>query len=98
MMNKSDTSVIRIDAIASSEKTTVVKRDRPGFSRWKWLISQWGNDLKTLLLSGSEPRVYLRRDRNGQTYLKIYDPVSRETVYCDSQTEARAYLEKRYYR
>lgn len=97
-MNKSDAPDVRIVAIASSEKTTAVKRDRDRFSRWKWLISQWGNDLKTLFLSGSEPRVYLRRDRNGQSYLKIYDPVSRETFYCESQTEARAYLEKRYYR
>ncbi|MFP4007760.1 MAG: hypothetical protein ACLFV6_07090 [Spirulinaceae cyanobacterium] len=97
-MNKSDASDVRIVEIASLEKATGVKRDRPGFSRWKWLISQWGNDLKTLFLYGSEPRVYLRRDRNGQSYLKIYDPVSRETVYCNSQTEARAYLEKRYYR
>lgn len=97
-MNKNDASDVRIVEIASSEKTTTIKRDRPGFSRWKWLISQWGNDLKTLFLSGSEPRVYLRRDRNGQSYLKIYDPVTRETVYCESQTEARAYLEKRYYR
>jgi hypothetical protein len=97
-MNKSDAPDVRIIAIASSEKTTGVKCDRDRFSRWKWLISQWGNDLKTLFLSGSEPRVYLRRDRNGQSYLKIYDPVSRETFYCESQTEARAYLEKRYYR
>lgn len=63
-MNKNDTSVVWIDETATSEKTTVVKCDRPGFSRWKWLVSQWVNDLKTLLLSGSEPQIYWRRDRN----------------------------------
>jgi len=97
-MNKSDAPDVRIVEIASSEKTTGVKRDRDCFSRFRWLIFQWGSNLKTLLLSGSEPRVYWGRDRNGQSYLKIYDPVSGETVYCESQTEARAYLEKRYYR
>lgn len=97
-MNKNNSSVVRIDKTTSSEKTTGITSDRARFSGWKWLVSQWVNDLKTLLLSGSEPRVYWRRDRNGKSYFKIYDPVTRETVYCDSQTEARAYLEQRYYR
>jgi hypothetical protein len=94
-MKSSHSSLFAIASSPSIPSKIEAKRDRT--SRFTAILSRLGNSLQTLFLSGSEPKVYLRRDRNGQTYLKIYDPISRQFFYCETQTEARAWLEQRYY-
>ncbi len=54
------------------------------------------------LLSGDragdrEPTVYHRRDRQGYSYLEVYDPASRKTHTFTTTHEARVWLERRYY-
>ncbi|NJR39117.1 MAG: hypothetical protein HC781_10120 [Leptolyngbyaceae cyanobacterium CSU_1_4] len=50
------------------------------------------------LLSGDrQPQVYHRRDRQGHSYLEVYDPTSRKTHTFNTAYEARVWLERRYY-
>jgi hypothetical protein len=44
-----------------------------------------------------EPKVYHRRDRQGCSYLEVYDPTSRKTHIFKTSHEARVWLERRYY-
>ena len=56
----------------------------------------WANVLK-LATGSSEPFVQKRCDRNEQTSYTIYDPVTQQEVTGLSETEARVWLEQRYY-
>jgi predicted 3-demethylubiquinone-9 3-methyltransferase (glyoxalase superfamily) len=43
-----------------------------------------------------EPKVTWIRDRQGYSYFKIYDPLTEQHHYTDSEQEARIWLEQRY--
>ncbi|BAU15407.1 hypothetical protein LEP3755_59650 [Leptolyngbya sp. NIES-3755] len=45
----------------------------------------------------SEPRVWQRRDRSGQTYWQVYDPETNRSARLSSEQEVRQWLEQRYY-
>ncbi len=45
----------------------------------------------------SDPIIEQRRDRQGYAYYIVYDPTTQERSICSSETEVRAWLERRYY-
>lgn len=46
----------------------------------------------------SEPRISQKRDRRGNLYFSVYDPISNESAVMGSEQEIRAWLEQRYSR
>jgi hypothetical protein len=48
--------------------------------------------------NGSEPRVWVRQDRQGNVYYQVYDPLSRRSATFSSESEIRYWLEQRYAR
>ncbi|MEO0407575.1 MAG: hypothetical protein AAF289_09515 [Cyanobacteria bacterium P01_A01_bin.135] len=59
----------------------------------------WGNALTALLQAltpNDEPIVTHHRDRQGNPYYRMYDPVTRQRTTCSSEAEVRQWLEQRY--
>lgn len=67
---------------------------------WQKLVrSRWVSVMKSLMTNhAGEPKVYHRRDRQGHSYLEVYDPVTKQTHAFDTAHEVRVWLEQRYYR
>jgi hypothetical protein len=63
--------------------------------------SRWQRLLQTLvesLAGNGEPKIYHRRDRQGNSYLEVYDPRSGQTQSFSTTQEVRVWLEQRYSR
>jgi hypothetical protein len=61
--------------------------------------SRWQMFVQTLLdrMTGSgEPKIYHRRDRQGNSYLEVHDPLSGKTQSFSTANEVRIWLEQRY--
>jgi hypothetical protein len=43
-----------------------------------------------------EPKITLKRNRQGYSYFRIYDPVTGQHHYADSEQAVRIWLEQRY--
>ncbi|NJL41258.1 MAG: hypothetical protein HC840_15155 [Leptolyngbyaceae cyanobacterium RM2_2_4] len=51
------------------------------------------------ILSGNkEPKISQRRDRRGESFWRVYDPITGESARFNSELEVRFWLEQRYYR
>jgi hypothetical protein len=48
-------------------------------------------------LERQEPKIYWKRDRQGNSYYEVYDPLTRQRQNLASVREVRAWLEQRYY-
>jgi hypothetical protein len=57
----------------------------------------WAQRWIDALVGNREPRVFHRRDRQGYSYLEVYDPASGKTHYFHTTHEVRVWLERRYY-
>jgi hypothetical protein len=55
-----------------------------------------GHVVASYLTSSNEPSVQLMRDRFGESYWKIYDPISRTLIHLKTEQEVRSWLESRY--
>jgi hypothetical protein len=49
------------------------------------------------LVGNQEPQIFHRRDRQGYSYLEVYDPTSGKTHSFNTTQEVRVWLEQRYY-
>ncbi len=81
------------------------QQQRSGWSltgKWRRFIRRlsqsgcWESWLK-LMTGSSEPIVEQRCDLKGKTSYMVYDPVTQQKSPWLSETEARAWLEQRYY-
>ena len=45
-----------------------------------------------------EPRIKQRRDRSGEAFWQVYDPLTGKSARLNSELEVRFWLEQRYYR
>jgi hypothetical protein len=61
-------------------------------SRWQMFVQA----LLDKLAGHSEPKIYHRRDRQGNSYLQVYDPRSGKTQSFNTANEVRIWLEQRY--
>lgn len=66
---------------------------RFGVREW---VSQWGGAIAQFLLHGGEPKISQKRDRAGNLYYKVCDPVTQQHFVFDSELEVRIWLEQRY--
>lgn len=86
MKNYELTSIQSCEPLA---KTSFIQRSFAKFDRlWQALVRS--------IETSREPKVTWMRDRQGQSYFKIYDPVTGQHHYADSDQEARVWLEQRY--
>lgn len=47
--------------------------------------------------TNSEPKVWEQKDRQGNIYFRVYDPIRDRHIYFNSEAEVRYWLDKRYY-
>lgn len=69
-------------------------------SRSKFTLPRWlhlWNSLIAPLMNRSEPRITQKRDRWGNTYYQVYDPVSGFSSAFHTEEEVRIWLDRRYY-
>jgi hypothetical protein len=88
---------MRLENLSPSTRAADADRLTPASHPWKrfWL-SEIAQKLVNLLSSDREPKVYHCRDRQGYSYLEVYDPTSRKTHTFRTTHEARVWLERRY--
>ncbi|NJR58283.1 MAG: hypothetical protein HC769_05125 [Cyanobacteria bacterium CRU_2_1] len=48
-------------------------------------------------LGNSEPKIYQKRDRYGDVYFRVYDPMTGTSSSFKSEQEVRIWLDQRYY-
>lgn len=53
--------------------------------------------LVTALLPSTDPKVHWKRNLQDNLYLEIYDPMTAEHHYFESEQEARIWIEKRHH-
>ena len=53
--------------------------------------------LLTLFSGRKEPKIWRKRDRAGNWYFRVFDPITGATSAVESEQELRVWLEKRYY-
>ncbi|MBD2465851.1 hypothetical protein H6G89_33215 [Oscillatoria sp. FACHB-1407] len=66
------------------------------FQPLQWL-KQFGDVLIAILATNEDPIVRQICTRSGETYWKIYDPMSHRVIYCSSENEVRGWFDRRYY-
>ena len=52
--------------------------------------------LLTLLCRRKEPKIWRKRDRAGNWYFQVFDPITGASSILESEQEVRVWLEKRY--
>jgi hypothetical protein len=70
-----------------------VKQETRTHSQQTTLWQRWIQ----VLAGNQEPQIFHRRDRQGHSYLEVYDPTSGKTHQFDTTKEVRIWLEQRYY-
>lgn len=81
-----------------SIRATETEHLTPALRPWKRFgLGEIAQKLVNLLSGAREPKVYHCRDRQGCSYLEVYDPASRRTHIFKTTPEARIWLERRYY-
>lgn len=69
---------------------------RRRLSKFQRLNGLWERIVNTLA-GRSEPQIYRKRDRQGNWYFRVYDPVSKRSATLSSERELRAWIDQRYY-
>ncbi len=92
----SEPQVIILDGCCPEDKTSWVENCWQRVTKGLSSKSFWDSVL-TLATGSSEPVVEKRCNSKGQTFYSIYDPVTQQQVDGLSETEARTWLEQRYY-
>ena len=93
---------MKLENLLPSIRATDTERLSPMLRPWKRFgLRGMAQTLVSLLsidwAGDREPKVYHRRDRQGYSYLEVYDPTSRKTHIFKTAHEARVWLERRYY-
>ena len=73
-------------------QSTAAKTAAPP-ARWQ----RWGRALFRYFLGSREPHIVTKRDRDGNPYYDVYDPIDRRHHTFGSEHEVRVWLEERYY-
>lgn len=73
--------------------TANLRHKLPKFQR----LSQLWESLINALAGQSEPKIVRKRDRFGNWYFRVYDPVSQQSATLSSERELRAWIDQRYY-
>lgn len=60
------------------------------------LVKQAGQAVVAMLTPGNAPRISTCT-RQGQTLWKVYDPSGDRTLFFETETELRAWIDQRYY-
>lgn len=56
---------------------------------WQFLLNA--------IVPSSDPKIYQKRDRQGNIYFRVYDPATGSTSVFATEKEVRIWLDQRYY-
>ncbi len=77
------------DGKKNSLRNTIAKLRQKIAQRLDYLGERWVN-----LSSYSEPKIWERKGRDGNSYFRIYDPIHDSYIYFNSEEEVRAWPDK----
>lgn len=66
-------------------------------SRWLAVIKNVLSRMQNTMAEPPEPQVKLRRDRSGAEIWQVFDPMTEQTLYFDSEEAVRVWFDRRYY-
>jgi hypothetical protein len=66
-------------------------------SNWLTTVRKLLSRLLERISERLEPQVSLRRDRSGAIVWQVYDPMTEQNSYFDSEDAVRVWLDQRYY-
>lgn len=96
---KFNDSIIRAALEITYQKQSAQPREQKGWSqRFSHYRRRVGHQCLRFLVGSREPKITPRRDRNGNPYYEIYDPISGDRCSCATEQEVRVWLEQRYAR
>ncbi len=90
----------RLELLAPAQQVPANSSQTGHSQRWaatKKRLSQAGQSLLRSLAGSREPRITVRRDRQGNPYFVAYDPVDGQQQTFASEAEVRIWLDQRYY-
>jgi hypothetical protein len=94
---KLNSNVIHTELERAYQKPLAQRSQTP---QWTQQISKYlgrvGYQLVKFLAGNREPKITQYRDRHGNSYYEIYDPVSGNRHSCATEQEVRVWLEQRY--
>ena len=66
-----------------------------------WLKRIWQGFVKGFILDrfsekSSEPKIWQKRNRFGETFFQVYDPATDRYIYLNSEKEVRVWLDDRF--
>lgn len=89
---------MKLENFLPSIRAIDTDRLAPALRPWKKFgLTEIAQKLVKMLSGDREPKVYHRRDRQGYSYLEVYDPTSGKTHAFKTTDEVRVWLERRYY-
>jgi hypothetical protein len=93
---------MKLENLLPSIRSKEAERATPAVLPWKRfglseIVQKLVNAVSGDRAGNREPKVFHRRDRQGYSYLEIYDPTSGKTHAFNTAHEARVWLERRYY-
>ncbi|MFB2938725.1 hypothetical protein ACE1B6_26030 [Aerosakkonemataceae cyanobacterium BLCC-F154] len=85
----------------SYQELELIEISQTGFQNFKlkcfsWLVKFWGF-LVEVCTKEPELKIVERKDRAGNTFYYIDDPMTDRSFYCASEEEVLIWLERRYY-
>jgi protein-tyrosine-phosphatase len=83
-------------SVNHQERASYSEFDQPRESSFILKLDEIWNSILNAVFASDRPRIYLLKDRSGSTYWKIHDPRLGHRIFA-SETEVRAWLDRRYY-
>ena len=74
------------------------KSDKQTESRFASILNRIWNGIVRSIATPNEPIIHSRKDKSGNSYWAVHDPLLGHRVFFNSETEVRAWLDRRYYK
>jgi len=100
MKNYKHTHQSNIVPYSCEPRSDTTLSDRPA-KTWRILLGQYigqvWHEIVLKLTPSNDPQIYEKRDRHGNTYFHVYDPLTGLSSTFSSEDEIRIWLDQRFY-
>lgn len=86
----------RLVALLEQEQKQITVTDRDQFESLQYHLSTLWDDFLTLIRGDVDLRVWQTVDQQGDRWWCAYNPQTGQSVYADSETEMRLWIEQNY--
>jgi hypothetical protein len=86
---------INSELISQTDSSIVHEKDAQQNASQSWL-GQLGQVLRSMFFVRDEPKLRQSIDRDGNQIWQIFDPTTNQTIWLDSETAVRIWLDRRF--